>query len=640
MTITIQTDAYGGQYYTAHTDRSKPRAVIPVEKPDDVDRFVCAYRQEPFFMSAKAGSCVDEIPLETQWLGIRHTDGTYSVYFSMAFETYRTAFHGEDSYLWVTALTGDNAVSAESFCAFYKISGRNFYELVATAARSLRERFDTFSLRPEKETPAFLNDFGWCTWDSFYDQVRSEDISRGLDSFRKGGLVPKLLILDDGWQTTQDQQLSRGQWKLSDFAPNEKFSGDLTETIARAKAFGVEKFFVWHAVLGYWGGVDPKAPKMQKYRPYYHKAVHTDEIRQLNPTRWESEHFDFGMIDHSKAVEFYDDYHASLKQQGVDGVKIDVQSSIEGHGERIALTKAVRSGLENSVEEHFGGNLINCMSCSNDHLYHCKKSNLMRSSNDFFPDDPLSHSKHIYTNAVCSIFMKEFTWCDWDMFQTNHPYGAYHAAARAISGGPVYVSDRVDEHDFGLIRSLTDEECHLLRCNAVAMPTEDCLFRNPLEDSKPYKIFNTNDYGSVVGVFGFSEGSCVDVSPKDIPGCGDGQYVCHRHQTGEFCILSGEESIEISVQKGKFDLVTIAKIVDGFATIGLINKLNCGGAVKKLKKGTDGYELSIAAGGELLFYSARPVTEMTLDGQAVVFCQADGFVTAPLSTGGTVKVKY
>ena len=30
---------------------------------------------------------------------------------------------------------------------------------------------------------------------------------------------------------------------------------------------------------------------------------------------------------------------------------------------------------------------------------------------------------------------------DWDMFQSAHPAAALHAAARAVSGGAVYVSD-------------------------------------------------------------------------------------------------------------------------------------------------------------------------------------------------------
>ena len=40
---------------------------------------------------------------------------------------------------------------------------------------------------------------------------------------------------------------------------------------------------------------------------------------------------------------------------------------------------------------------------------------------------------------------------DWDMFQSQHPAGLLHATARAISGGPLYVSDGPGKHDFSLL---------------------------------------------------------------------------------------------------------------------------------------------------------------------------------------------
>jgi hypothetical protein len=42
---------------------------------------------------------------------------------------------------------------------------------------------------------------------------------------------------------------------------------------------------------------------------------------------------------------------------------------------------------------------------------------------------------------------------DWDMFQTNAGVTSrMHAVARAISGGPVYISDKAGEHDTDIIR--------------------------------------------------------------------------------------------------------------------------------------------------------------------------------------------
>lgn len=608
MTFTAQLDSYGGNYYIVHTDTPSSCMEFSVGILENLDRFVCSYRDEPFFMRPKAGHQVEDIPLETQWLGVRRSDGSYSVYFSMAFEAYRTCFYGKDGQLWVSARTGDDDLAERSFCAYYRIDGENFYELVRQAAESVARRFGTCSLRWEKKKPEIMDLFGWCTWDSFYNQVKGEDIPKGLESFRKGGLVPKLLILDDGWQTTSDKEKHAGQWKLSALQANEKFSPDLKQTVDAAKDHGVEKFFVWHAIGGYWGGMDPKAEAMKKYAPVLSKAIHTDGIRALNPVRWEQERFDFGIAAPEKFAEFYDDYHSYLKSQGVDGVKVDVQSAIEAHGQGrgggVKLTRTVRQGLEASVEKHFGGEMINCMSNGNGMVYHCKNSNLMRSSGDFYPNRVQSHSEHIFHNAVNSIWLSQFTWCDWDMFQTSHPYGPYHAAARAISGSPVYVSDRVDEHDFDLIRALTDRNGKVMLALDVAMPTLDCLFTDPSEQKSLYKIFNRNAYSSVVGVFSFGgEMQRINVSASDVPGNTAGSYALYSHKTGKTLVLPHDEAVEVSLEGMDWDIITISKIEKGVAVIGLTEKLNCGAAVQKIEYSEDHLRVQVADEGPLLIYT-------------------------------------
>ena len=41
---------------------------------------------------------------------------------------------------------------------------------------------------------------------------------------------------------------------------------------------------------------------------------------------------------------------------------------------------------------------------------------------------------------------------DWDMFHSQHPAAELHALARAVSGGPVYVSDYPGKHNFDILR--------------------------------------------------------------------------------------------------------------------------------------------------------------------------------------------
>jgi hypothetical protein len=95
------------------------------------------------------------------------------------------------------------------------------------------------------------------------------------------------------------------------------------------------------------------------------------------------------------------------------------------------------------------------------------------------------------------------------MFQSLHTWSHYHAAARAISGGPIYITDSPNQHDTELIRKLvaqrTNGEWCILRSTRSALPTEDSLFSNPNgSENAPLKVFNihrTSD-GTTWGVVG------------------------------------------------------------------------------------------------------------------------------------------
>ena len=115
------------------------------------------------------------------------------------------------------------------------------------------------------------------------------------------------------------------------------------------------------------------------------------------------------------------------------------------------------------------------MSNSTNAVYHLRSANVWRSSQDFFPEQPLTHGPHVFDNALNSLWVQTFAVPDWDMFQTTHSAAHFHAAARAISGGPVYVSDKPEGHDFELLGKLMLSDGTVLRSRQPALPgREDC----------------------------------------------------------------------------------------------------------------------------------------------------------------------
>ncbi len=86
----------------------------------------------------------------------------------------------------------------------------------------------------------------------------------------------------------------------------------------------------------------------------------------------------------------------------------------------------------------------------------------------------------MHANAHGGLWFGEFMQPDWDMFHSAHPRGAFHAAARAVSGGPVYVSDAPDAHDTALLNKLVLSDGRVLRADvARAAEHPTALFADP-----------------------------------------------------------------------------------------------------------------------------------------------------------------
>ncbi len=91
---------------------------------------------------------------------------------------------------------------------------------------------------------------------------------------------------------------------------------------------------------------------------------------------------------------------------------------------------------------------------------------------------------------------------DWDAFQSrlNVPAAAtMHAVSRAISGGPVYTSDRPKEHNAEILQRLAFIDGSLPRCLRGAGPVERLLFMDPQRTAGvPLLVQNINPAGGLV----------------------------------------------------------------------------------------------------------------------------------------------
>ena len=81
----------------------------------------------------------------------------------------------------------------------------------------------------------------------------------------------------------------------------------------------------------------------------------------------------------------------------------------------------------------------------------------LRNSDDYFPDvDDAGQTWHVFCNAHNATFTRFLNVVpDWDMFQTEHPWGAWHAAARCLSAGPIWMTDKPFTHNARILKAIT-----------------------------------------------------------------------------------------------------------------------------------------------------------------------------------------
>lgn len=506
--VPAERNEFNGIFLRFTWEKPSAREVVSLGEWNGIVRWTACHRYEPFWMKPCAGENVGDVPIETQFLLCERDDKQCLLCVPIVDGNLRASVQGGGgNRLELVVESGDLAVVGTSGVLLYLAYDRDPYALCSCGADDVRRHLGI----PESEaspTLGFINGLGWCTWDAFYQEVSHDKVREGLESWRAGGIVPSYLILDDGWQSVK--KMPSGEKRLTAFAANEKFPGDLAPTVRMAKEeFGIKTFLVWHALHGYWGGVDGES--LSGYDVHSLERRFSPGILHYVPTIADWWGKVQGVVSPCHIYRFFQDYHRHLRRQGVDGVKVDNQAAAEGTahglGGRVSMMQAYHEALEGSVSVHFDGKLINCMSCASEMIYSMSRADLLRTSTDFWPNRPESHGLHLYTNAQVSLWFGQFCKPDWDMFQSGHTAGTYHAVGRVVGGSPIYVSDKPGQQNFDLLRKLILPSGDVTSVEGMGVPTLDCLFHDPTKEDILLKIwmcYSTPDMVSshrMMGVF-------------------------------------------------------------------------------------------------------------------------------------------
>ena len=376
----------------------------------------------------------------------------------------------------------------------------------------------------------------YCTWNALGQDLTEEKIFNALAILKEKNITITNLIIDDNWQSLDENGLTQFDMGWSQFEANPNgFPKGLKHTAMtiRKNHPNIKHIAVWHAILGYWGAVSPHGKIAQEYK--------TSTISKMGGGT-------FTVVDEPDIDRMYDDFYKFLSDSGIDSVKTDAQfmlDNIADAPDRRRLITAYQDSWTIAALRYFSIKAISCMSQFPQCLFHTqlptnKPRFMVRNSDDFFPDIPASHPFHIFTNAHNSVLTSHLNILpDWDMFQTHHPYSAFHAAGRCVSGGPIYITDEPGMHDLDLIAQMTAQDTQgktiVLRPSVFGKTTN---VYTAYEEERLLKVgtFTGGKGGtSILALFNCTQRALSEVvNLNAFPGIEpDGEYIMRSHTTGE-----------------------------------------------------------------------------------------------------------
>ncbi len=482
-----------------------------------------------------------EIPTNSQLLLLKYEE-CYVCALAVCGEVYRCDFEGSDKGILVRLSSNRNGLNSIDALAVSITYGENPYSCIHQAGVNAAQFLGHCEmLRENRKFPSVFEKLGWCSWDAFYHTVSEEGLLRKAEEFKEKRIPVGWMLIDDGWL---DADLDT-QTLVGIDAIKGRFPNGLKAAVDRLKKeFQIPYIGVWHAVMGYWNGLQ----KGSEAATFFDGTTTELPDGRIIPK-----------TDAGCSFNFYDRWHQYLNSHcGIDFIKVDGQSSIsifyagmESYGE---ASGGIQKGLNASAALHFDNAIINCMGMGAEDVWHRPSSMITRTSDDFVPNVKHGFREHAIQNAYTSLWSGLFYIGDWDMFFSSHPENYQNSVLRAISGGPIYTSDMVGKSDLDVIHPLILNDGTVLRCDDVGLPTQDCLFKDPTKDGIVLKLFNRKKEAWYVAAFNIREDdkkAVGRITLADIPWITTGSYLLYDGQNRTCREIAAGDSYEFILESGQ-----------------------------------------------------------------------------------------
>lgn len=327
---------------------------------------------------------------------------------------------------------------------------------------------------------------GWCSWEEYKKDISSDLLVETARKIEQSDLPVRYMLIDDGYQQGIDDGM-----RLKSFDPDpEKFPNGWEPLLGMRKDDKIKWMGLWHSFAGLQNTLHPENDFGDL----------NDHFMTLNPMNER----DVGLFvkpNETSSQLFYDALIGSVKEYGFDFIKIDYQMRdlwwYSGTDNAVEATAINLQAMETAVYRDIKQGVINCMAHNQVCIFNTRYSAITRISRDYRAGDATMSKFQLWQSYNNTPWFCQTVWGDHDMFHSNDPYaGRIMSVSKAMSGGPVYLSDNPAEFIPEYITPLCYEDGELLRPLAPGTPLPESIFIDPLRERTAYRTIAPLENGS------------------------------------------------------------------------------------------------------------------------------------------------
>lgn len=542
---------------------------------------------------------------------LQKENGEYLAILPLVSNRIGNTFSIHDNKMYVTMATYGTATENVSVPFISYAQSKNPYE----AARQVWELAmemdgvkENINWRESKKYPEAYHYLGWCSWEHYKHNINEDVILKAAKDIKKSPIPFRWMLIDDGYLDHKGGQL------MSFGADKKKFPNGWEPIIAQ-KDEKIKWMGIWRNFNGYFGGLslNHNMPQLQEHlvkrNPKGRKTLYMPKISS------------------EAANAFYHEMTKSTQESGFDIIKVDFQS--DNFRNNTGASNAILGVHYNNtaLEENCKSKdlmLLNCIAQQNFNVFNHRHSALIRGSVDYkTTKDRLDIT--LVQNFANAFWLGHTHWLDQDMFFANNKETAQlMAVARALSGGPIYLSDEPENIDDTVLKPLTYADGRVLGTLAPAVPLPESLMQDPYVVDNAFRVIaplkNKTAAIMAVNLNQNDKEVTTQISLKDYAFAGgmiqpyNGLWetpkegvLLYDYYQGTAQVLKGDYQFVLGSRKER--LILLNPIKEGWAVIGRPDKYLSASAYELLDIDEKSVKIQMVEDGPILLWTDNKIPQ-------------------------------